>query len=65
GVAVTTRPVFQAGVPRVIFKALQAAGDATSAWNVTSDGKRLLMAVAQPNTAPFTIVWNWQEALKR
>jgi hypothetical protein len=40
-------------------------GDWVAYTSDASGGRRLLMRVAQPNTSPFTFVWNWEEALKR
>jgi Tol biopolymer transport system component len=65
-VDVNTSGVFQAGVPKALFKVPRGV----LFWDVSSDGKRFLMAapsatggaVAQP---PFTIVLNWQAALKK
>jgi eukaryotic-like serine/threonine-protein kinase len=62
-VDVNTSGVFQAGIPKALFKV--PAG--VLFWDVTSDGKRFLMAApaaagAQP---PFTVVLNWQAGLKK
>ena len=60
----TSGGVFQ-GLPKALFK---VPADVDS-WDVSADGKRFLMAVpsgvnsvAQP---PFTVVLNWQTALKK
>jgi hypothetical protein len=64
-VDVNTSGVFQAGVPKPLFKV--PAG--VLFWDVTSDGKRFLMAapssagVATPS--PFIVVLNWQAGLKK
>jgi hypothetical protein len=62
-VDVNTSGVFQAGVPKPLFK----TPSGVLFWDVSSDGKRFLMAA--PSTAntqrPFTIVLNWQSALKK
>ena len=36
-------------------------------WDVTADGRRFLVAVPleQSAQAPFTVVLNWQEGLKK
>jgi len=66
-VDVSTTGVFQAGVPKTLFKV--PAG--VLFWDVTSDGKRFLMAVpsAASEGAPppkmFAVVLNWQAALKK
>jgi hypothetical protein len=64
-VEVSTSGLFQAGVPKTLFKV--PAG--VSAWDVSSDGKRFLMGVppaASAATQPkFTVVLNWQAALNK
>ena len=64
-VEVSTSGVFQAGVPKALFK----VPPGVLFWDVSADGKRFLMAapssasvVPQP---PFTVVLNWQAALKK
>jgi eukaryotic-like serine/threonine-protein kinase len=66
-VDVTTNPVFQAGTPKVLFQAPQQPGYAVGDYTI--DGKRFLfLAPVQQNSqgqAPFTVVLNWQDTLKR
>ena len=54
---------FQAGIPKALFK----APPGVLFWDVSTDGKRFLMAA--PSTAsaqpPFTVVLNWQAALNK
>jgi len=67
-VEVSTVPVFQAGVPRVLIQApLIGALGITPTWDVTSDGKSFLFVTPaeQAAHAPFTVVLNWQAALKK
>jgi Tol biopolymer transport system component len=61
-VDVSTTPVFRAGVPNLMFKA-----PASSNWDVTADGQRFLFVVpvGQNSASPYTVVLNWQAALKR
>jgi hypothetical protein len=61
-VDVSTTPVFQAGVPKLLFKAPAATN-----WDVTADGQKFLFAVpgAQNSTPPYTVVLNWQAGLRR
>jgi Tol biopolymer transport system component len=63
-VDVVTSGVFQAGVPKPMFK----APPGVLFWDVTPDGKRFIMAAAGETgpTAPlpFNVVLNWQSALK-
>jgi len=63
-VPVNTSGVFQAGIPKPLFK----VPPGVLFWDVTSDGKRFVMAApANATTAsqPFTVVLNWQSALKK
>jgi eukaryotic-like serine/threonine-protein kinase len=64
-VDVSTSGVFQAGIPKALFKV--PAG--VLFWDVSSDGKRFLMpAPSGANAsapAPFTVVLNWQAGLKK
>jgi hypothetical protein len=68
-VEIATNPVFRAGVPKGLFQAPpSAAGNlVSSSWDVTADGKRFLFLApsAQAGQAPFTVVQNWQAALKK
>ena len=62
-VSITSKPVFQAGGPRPLFQLPSGfiGGD------VTADGKRFLIGVpvGQSASLPFTVVLNWQTALKK
>ncbi len=61
-VAVSSNQVLPFGEPKALFKRLEAiTGD------VAGDGKRILAALpaAQSTPAPFTVVLNWQAALKK
>jgi eukaryotic-like serine/threonine-protein kinase len=62
-VDVDTKGVFQAGIPKPLFKVTSGM----VYWDVSADGKRFLMpAPLAPNaSAPFTVVLNWQAALKK
>jgi eukaryotic-like serine/threonine-protein kinase len=64
-VEVNTTGTFQAGASKALFKV--PAG--VLFWDVSSDGKRFLMAVPSGTSAssqpPFTVVLNWQAALKK
>jgi eukaryotic-like serine/threonine-protein kinase len=64
-VDVSTSGVFQAGVPRALFK---VPADVLF-WDVSPDGKRFLMAApsaASPGAqTPFTVVLNWPSLLKK
>jgi eukaryotic-like serine/threonine-protein kinase len=64
-VDVNTSGVFQAGIPKALFK----VAPGVLFWNVSADGKRFLM-VAPSSTGPsaqpkFTVVLNWQADLKK
>ena len=62
-VDVSTSPVFQAGVPKALFK----SSVASIYWESTGDGQRFLLpvAVGQNTAAPYTVVLNWTALLKR
>ncbi|HEY6904954.1 MAG TPA: hypothetical protein VI216_11650, partial [Candidatus Acidoferrales bacterium] len=62
-VEVSTSGVFQAGVPKPLFRV--PAG--LVFWDVSSDGKRFLLPApsAATSATPFTVVLNWQAALKK
>jgi Tol biopolymer transport system component len=70
--SVTTRPVFQAGVPRLLFQTRSGsaganwAGSADAHWAPSPDGKRFLFLVPETQgAAPFTVVLNWPALLKK
>ena len=60
---------FEAGVPKALFRApapAQAGSFSSYQWDITADGKRFLFpAPSEQGTSPFTIVLNWQAALKK
>ena len=64
-VDVNTSGVFQAGVPKPLFK----VPTGVLFWDVAPDGKRFVMAQPSPESAKaaskFTVVLNWQSALKK
>jgi len=64
-VDVSTSGVFQAGIPRALFK----VPPGVVWWDVSSDGKRFLMATpsaTSPSAPPkFTVVLNWQAAVRK
>jgi serine/threonine protein kinase len=64
-VEVSTSGVFRAGIPKPLFK----VPTGVLFWDVSSDGKRFVMAapVADNSAArsQFTLVLNWQSALKK
>jgi eukaryotic-like serine/threonine-protein kinase len=62
-VDVNTGGVFQAGIPKPLFK----VPSGLVYWDVASDGKRFLMPVPGASNAavPFTVVLNWQAGLKK
>jgi eukaryotic-like serine/threonine-protein kinase len=70
-VEVTTSSAFQVGVPKALFQAPPSPAPSTpvssSTWDLSGDGKRyLFIAPAERSTAaPFTVVLNWQSALKK
>jgi len=63
---VTTNSKFMAGVPKALFPAPLRTATFTYSWDVTPDGKRFLFPTpAEQREAPFTVVLNWQAALKK
>jgi hypothetical protein len=61
-VAVNAGPEFHAGTPQLVFQGPVKQ----NLWDVAADGKRLLVAVpVQSSQAPFTVLLNWQAALKK
>jgi Tol biopolymer transport system component len=63
-VEVASDPAFRAAVPHALF---QAPSSVSRAWDVTSDGKRFLFVTSaeQGAQAPFTVMLNWQAALRK
>jgi eukaryotic-like serine/threonine-protein kinase len=64
-VEVSTNPAFRAGTPKLLFQGPLQRGITHGRYTV--DGKRFLFRapVEQTAQAPFTVVLNWQSALKR
>jgi eukaryotic-like serine/threonine-protein kinase len=64
-VDVSTSGVFQAEIPKALFKVPRGE----LFWDVSSDGKRFLMAAPSDASAsapaPFTVVLNWQAGLNK
>jgi len=64
-VDVSTSGVFHAGVPKTLFK----APEGVLFWDVSADGKRFIMAAPSgENPEPpqtFSVILNWQTALKK
>jgi eukaryotic-like serine/threonine-protein kinase len=62
-VPVSTRPTFQAGAPKFLFQV--QPGRIVGGY--TADGKRFLfpVPVVQSAQTPFSVVLNWQAALKK
>ena len=69
-VEVTTFPRFEAAIPKALFPidASPAAASARS-WDVTPDGSRFIVAARKPggqsSANAFTVLLNWQAALKK
>jgi len=64
-VDISTAPTFQTSVPKLLFKTPTSTG--TLFWDVTSDGQRFVLTVSggQNSAMPYTVVLNWQNALKK
>jgi len=65
-VEITPNSGFGASVPKALFQA-PIFSTTSLQWDVTADGKRFLFpaTTAQSEQAPFTVVLNWQAALKK
>jgi eukaryotic-like serine/threonine-protein kinase len=61
-VEVTSKPVFQAGTPKLLFQA--PAQPSRGAGDFTVDGQHFLF-LAPMGQAPFTVILNWQAGLKK
>jgi Tol biopolymer transport system component len=61
-VEVTSKPVFQAGTPKLLFQAPVQPGRGPGDFTV--DGQRFLF-LAPMGQAPFTVILNWQAGLKK
>jgi Tol biopolymer transport system component len=66
-VQITADQSFRAGAPKALFNAPECLlGAPRQTWSVTPDGKRFLfVAVAEQRSGPFTVMLNWQAALKK
>ena len=69
-VDVTEGPIFKAGMPRSLFRALVVRGRRESLlgvlrWDVASDGKRFLIDTVRTSSEPLTVVLNWTTELKK
>jgi eukaryotic-like serine/threonine-protein kinase len=64
-VEVSTNPVFQARMPKLLFSAPPQPSN--TAGDYTVDGKRFLFLapIEHAEQAPFTVMLNWQAALKK
>jgi len=62
-VDVNTAGVFRPGTPKALFK----VPTGVLFWDVSADGRRFIMTAPSAATAqpPFTVVLNWQAALKK
>ena len=59
----STVPAIRSGIPQALFRVPHG----TTGWDVTADGKRVLLAVpaGQDTPQPITVVLNWQAGLKK
>jgi eukaryotic-like serine/threonine-protein kinase len=68
-VAISTTPVFSAGVPRLLFEGrYEPTGTGTGGYDVSVDGRRFLMIQPTEPEQPATqvsVVINWFEELRR
>jgi eukaryotic-like serine/threonine-protein kinase len=61
-VEVTSKPVFQAGTPKLLFQA--PVQPSRGVGDFTADGQHFLF-LAPMGQAPFTVILNWQAGLKK
>jgi eukaryotic-like serine/threonine-protein kinase len=63
-VEVAEGAAFHSATPKILF---QVPSGASTAWDVTADGKRflLLAPAAENSTAQFNIILNWPALLKK
>jgi serine/threonine-protein kinase len=67
-VTVATEPSFAAGAPRVVAEgSFSPGGTSTANYDVSADGRRLLLTYGAPDTArvPLVVVENWAEELRQ
>jgi eukaryotic-like serine/threonine-protein kinase len=64
-VEIATETGLAASVPKVLFQAPQRTATLPYTWDVTADGKRFLFSAPAEQRKPFTLVLNWQTALKK
>ncbi len=65
-VEVTAGSVFRASVPKTLFQAPPRSPSVMTQWAPSPDGKRFLFLVPQAQEeVPFTVVLNWQAALRK
>jgi eukaryotic-like serine/threonine-protein kinase len=63
---VSLAPELRVGIPKALFQMPSEGGPSSgSTWSVTSDGQRFLLPVPRSENTPFTVVLNWQAALKK
>jgi Tol biopolymer transport system component len=62
-VGVSTAPSIRSEIPQALFRVPQG----TTGWDVTADGKQILLAVpgGQNTPQPITVVLNWQAGMKK
>jgi serine/threonine protein kinase/Tol biopolymer transport system component len=66
-VTLVTEPALKLGTPQTLFPAPRSPGVEEGAWDVAPDGQRFLFHVPVGESAPppFTVLLNWQSALRR
>ena len=68
-VPVTTEPAFTHGAPRVVFESIETFGLLQSTFDVSNDGRRILVIEDMPleeGVRPrVVVVRNWTEELKQ
>jgi hypothetical protein len=71
-VEISTKPVFQAGVAKPLFRVPVAGGEGGAPtiawrWDISSDGQRFLVNAAPEDrsSTPVTVVANWTALLRK
>jgi Tol biopolymer transport system component len=65
-VEIATKPEFRPGKPQPLGFATERGNSSGTFWDNTADGQRFLVSASKNNKPePYTVVLNWQAALKK
>ncbi len=62
-VTITTQPSLQIDAPVELFRL--PLGTVADSWDISPEGNRFLFITGDSTPPSFTVMLNWQEALKR